>query len=701
VSAAPKVIARQSVAATDTEAAAWALSLRRFLQVSGLLLAVLVGAGLWAGHAMREALDGEVAARLRTVLAASVEGLETWTRKERAMARSWASGLRAEVLAVESRVRGGGVPSQAPEFPGLQARLAEFARLGAYTDALVVDVSGRVLGATEASWVGERASGAQMARVAGVLAGEAGVVLPFANELARAADERIVPTMLSAAPVRDAQGRVVAVLAALIDPDEEFTRILSVAQTGESGEIYAFDRDGLMLSGSRFESELARLGLIPAVPEPSAVLRLVLRDPGGNLLEGHRVEAPREALPLVRMVAAAVAGQSGVDVRGSRDYRGVSVVGAWRWLPDMGIGVAAQLDQREAYRPMRPALLAFAGLFLLVVAACAAALLIYYRAMRLRSRLGRLERLGQYVLERKIGEGGMGEVYRARHALLQRPTAIKLLKREVMSEEMVARFEREVRLTSRLEHPNTIEVYDFGRSPEGLFYYAMEYLDGVSLADLLADHGALPVARAVHVLLHACLSLEEAHSIGLVHRDIKPANIMLCVRGLDTDVVKVLDFGLVREIGGEDVRLTRHQEVPGTALYIAPERLRDPSSADPRTDIYSLGVVAYGMLTGEEPFSGDSSTQIVYHAISTPAPRASERAPGPLPPALDALVARCLAKDPDERPQSVAEMIAALHELAALHPWPRDAAAAWWREHGAHYRGPDVAGPADTTETAS
>jgi len=321
-----------------------------------------------------------------------------------------------------------------------------------------------------------------------------------------------------------------------------------------------------------------------------------------------------------------------------------------------------------------------------VIASCVLAVLGYHRSLRIGARLARLERLGQYELEEKIGEGGMGEVFRARHALLQRPTAVKLLKRDVMSDEMVARFEREVRLTSRLGHPNTIEVYDFGRTPDGLFYYAMEYLDGVSLGDLLADGGALPVARAVHVLLHACLSLEEAHSIGLVHRDIKPANIMLCVRGLDTDVVKVLDFGLVREIGGEDVRLTRHQEVPGTPLYIAPERLRDPSSADPRTDIYSLGVVAYGMLTGEELFSGDSSTQIVYHAITTPAPRVRERAPATVPEALDALVARCLAKDPADRPASVSEMIADLHGIAARHPWPRDAAAAWWREHGARYR---------------
>ncbi len=670
----------------DTAAGARAQSLRRVLQVAAASLAALVGAGLWAGDAMRESLDGEVAASLQTVLEASVHSLATWTRKERAMAQSWALHARDDALAVAARVRAGGEPADASEFASLQATLSDLARIGGYTGAVVVDASGRVLGATDPSWVGNDASPRQMARVAPVLAGAAMVVPPFPNDLARVEDGRVVPRMFSAAPIRGGDGQVVALLAALIDPDDAFTRILSVAQAGETWETYAFDRDGLMLSGSRFEADLARLGLIPAAANPSAVLQMELRDPGGNLLEGHRPERARAALPLMRMVASAIGGESGVDVRGHRDYRGVTVLGAWRWLPEMDIGVATQVDQREAYRPMRPALLAFAGLFALVIAACVLAVLGYYRSLRLSARLDRLERLGQYQLEEKIGEGGMGEVYRARHALLQRPTAVKLLKREVMTEEMIARFEREVRLTSRLEHPNTIEVYDFGRSPEGLFYYAMEFLDGVTLADLLEDHGALPVGRAVHVLLHACLSLEEAHSIGLVHRDIKPANIMLCVRGLDADVVKVLDFGLVREISGEDVRLTRHQEVPGTPLYIAPERLRDPSSADPRTDIYSLGVVAFGMLTGRELFGGDSSTQIVYHAISTPAPRVAERAPAPVPAALDELVARCLSKDPDGRPASVSEMVEVLREVAHAHPWTRVQADAWWREHGAAYR---------------
>jgi hypothetical protein len=661
-------------------------ALRRFLQASVLVLVVLAGAGLWAGHAMRESLDGEVAGRLGTVLAASVQSLATWTGREQAMARSWALQVRADVLALAARVDAGGEPADTPHLEALQEKLAALARVGGYAGAVVVAPSGRVLGATEPAWVGRRASSEQMSRVQRVLAGEVAVVPPFPYGLAQSPGGRIVPRMLSAAPVHDGQGGVAAVLAALVDPDEAFTRILSVAQSGASGETYAFDRDGLMLSGSRFEPDLARLGLIPATDAPSAVLRLVLRDPGGNLLDGHRADTPRDELPLTRIAAAAAGGGSGVDVRGHRDYRGVTVFGAWRWLPDMDIGVATQIDRHEAYRPMRPALLAFVGLFALVVAACALAVLGYYRSLRLSARLHRLERLGQYALEEKIGEGGMGEVYRARHALLQRPTAVKLLKREVMTEEMVARFEREVRLTSRLKHPNTIEVYDFGRSPEGLFYYAMEYLDGVSLADLLADHGALPVGRAVHVLLHACLSLEEAHSVGLVHRDIKPANIMLCVRGLDADVVKVLDFGLVRDTTGEDVRLTRHQEVPGTPLYIAPERLRDPSSADPRTDIYSLGVVAFAVLTGRELFNGESSTQIVYHAITTPAPRAGERAPAPVPPALDALVARCLEKDPNERPASVGEMIEVLRDVAREHPWSREQAAAWWREHGGDYR---------------
>jgi serine/threonine-protein kinase len=211
----------------------------------------------------------------------------------------------------------------------------------------------------------------------------------------------------------------------------------------------------------------------------------------------------------------------------------------------------------------------------------------------LRAEVREARRLGQYVLERKLGEGGMGEVYRARHGMMRRPTAIKLLRGDRAGEIDLGRFEREVQLTARLTHPNTITIFDYGRTHDGVFYYAMELLDGATLQRIVAVDGPQPPGRVVRILGMVCGALTEAHAIGLIHRDIKPANIMLCSQGGEHDVVKLLDFGLVKEFEVDrDVKLTAASIVVGTPQYMAPESIVDPDSVDARTDIYALGAVA-------------------------------------------------------------------------------------------------------------
>jgi len=204
-----------------------------------------------------------------------------------------------------------------------------------------------------------------------------------------------------------------------------------------------------------------------------------------------------------------------------------------------------------------------------------------------------VRRLGQYTLERKIGAGGMGIVYRASHAMLRRPTAIKLLPPDRAGEASIARFEREVQMTAQLSHPNTVAIYDYGRTPEGVFYYAMEYLDGINLEDLVRTYGAQPAGRVLAILDQVCGALAEAHERGLVHRDIKPANIILTERGGEPDVAKVVDFGLVKPIVTDDPRLTMSMPgvMTGTPLYLSPESLTSPESGDPRSDLYALGAV--------------------------------------------------------------------------------------------------------------
>ncbi len=303
------------------------------------------------------------------------------------------------------------------------------------------------------------------------------------------------------------------------------------------------------------------------------------------------------------------------------------------------------------------------------------------RAVWRKRRAGELPaKVGAYTLDRKLGEGGMGVVYKANHELLQRPAAIKLLAPERAGEESLKRFEREVQLTSQLTHPNTIAIYDFGRTSEGSFYYAMEYLDGLDLQTLVERHGPQDPARVAHLLAQLAGALVEAHGAGLIHRDVKPANVMVCERGGVLDVVKVLDFGLIKQISGAaELTQTDVQRIVGTPLYLSPEALVAPESIDARSDLYAVGAVGYFLLTGVTPFSGKNVVEVCgHHLHSVPVPP-SERLGAPLPRKLEALVLSCLAKAPDQRPASAAALQKALLELAA--EWTQDSAADWWAEN--------------------
>jgi serine/threonine-protein kinase len=277
----------------------------------------------------------------------------------------------------------------------------------------------------------------------------------------------------------------------------------------------------------------------------------------------------------------------------------------------------------------------------------------------LRSAVEKAVELGQYVVHEKIGEGGMGAVYRASHAMLKRPTAIKVISPDRAGETATARFEREVMATSRLTHPNNVAIYDFGRTRGGVFYYAMELLDGEDLGRLVERDGPQSVARTRHILRQVAAALGEAHDAGLVHRDVKPENVMLCTRGGVRDFVKVLDFGLVKDFAtSSDVKITRERSLAGTPLYMAPESILSPETVGPAADVYAVGCVAYFLLTGRTPFEGENLVQVcTAHVHEQPKPP-STYAPG-VPPALDALVLRCLGKKPEARP-TTRELEAAL-----------------------------------------
>ncbi|MEM7437123.1 MAG: serine/threonine-protein kinase [Myxococcota bacterium] len=315
---------------------------------------------------------------------------------------------------------------------------------------------------------------------------------------------------------------------------------------------------------------------------------------------------------------------------------------------------------------------------------CSAASNVIYG---LRKEVRNIKRLGQYTLVEKLGEGGMGMVYRAEHAMLRRPTAVKLLPIEKAGELSVARFEKEVQFTAMLTHPNTVTIFDYGRTPDSVFYYAMEHLDGATLETVVKATGPMPPARAVHVLMQAADALAEAHGRDLIHRDIKPTNIMLVEQGGHPDVAKVLDFGLVKELERDkDLSLTDAGAIAGTPRYLSPEAIKSSEHTDARSDIYALGAVGYYLLTGSHVFDGGTVVEVcAAHLHRAPTPP-SKRLGKPLPAALERLILSCLEKQPESRPQSAAEFRQALRSCPDLASWSEDDARAWWERFGARVK---------------
>ncbi|MDZ7637367.1 MAG: serine/threonine-protein kinase [Bryobacterales bacterium] len=307
----------------------------------------------------------------------------------------------------------------------------------------------------------------------------------------------------------------------------------------------------------------------------------------------------------------------------------------------------------------------------------------------LRLQLTEAKRLGAYQLLKLIGRGGMGEVWMAKHSLLARAAAVKIVRSEKLAGGSAAsgaplmRFEREARATAGLRSPHTVTIFDYGATGDGQLYYAMEYLEGLDLRALVKRFGPLPAARTICLLIQACDSLREAHRQGIVHRDIKPSNLFLCRLGDNYDFLKVLDFGLARDLtaSGTSVHLTQEGSTAGTPAFMAPEIALGTSRAEATSDIYSLGCVAYWLLTGVDVFEETSPMGVMFaHAKEKPLPP-SERTENPIPGDLERVVLWCLEKEPEKRPQTAGELMRALEALEAASGWQNDDAERWWKLH--------------------
>jgi serine/threonine-protein kinase len=349
-------------------------------------------------------------------------------------------------------------------------------------------------------------------------------------------------------------------------------------------------------------------------------------------------------------------------------------------LTPVAITLATGL-QHEAVRQRLPFLLGFTVLGLLVAAAVA--VFGTFKISSLQQEAFAARQVGQYRLKERLGAGGMGEVYLAEHCLLKRPCAVKLIRPERASDpHLLRRFEREVQATAQLNHFNTVEIFDYGHAEDGTFYYVMEYLPGLSLDELVAREGPQPPARVVHFLRQLCGALREAHEAGLVHRDIKPSNVIVCKHGGLYDVAKLLDFGLVRSLDVGDrerTRLTKEGLILGTPDFMSPEQANGAAVLDPRSDLYSLGAVAYFLLSGRPPFAGRTVLQTLFaHLHEPPAPLTDHRPD--VPGDLEAIVLRCLAKEPRQRFPDAASLEQALGQCASAGQWTEAQA----RQRSAH-----------------
>ncbi len=426
------------------------------------------------------------------------------------------------------------------------------------------------------------------------------------------------------------------------------------------------------------------LGLLPDLEDAQSILTISVRDPGGNVAEGYRPKLRRAELPLTKAAAAAAGGASGTDLDGYRDYRGVPVVGSWQWLPKYQLGLITEIDYAEAYRPLSILRWSFFSMLGLLVVSSVAIFVFTLVVARLQREAQKAaieaKHLGQYRLEERLGAGAMGVVYRGHHAMLRRPTAIKMLNVDKVNDASIERFEREVQITCKLNNPSTVAIYDYGRTPEGVFYYAMEYLDGIDLQVLIDRYGPQAEGRVIRILKAICGSLYEAHSLGLVHRDIKPANVMLNRRGGEPDVVKVLDFGLVRAL--DEAKQSRQSGgLTGTPLYMSPEAIQTPDLVDARSDLYAVGAIGYFLVTGQPVFEARSLVELCQQHVEGLPVTPSERLGKSVSAELEAALLACLEKSRARRPQTARDLANLLDRAPTAGSWTQEDAEAWWGRH--------------------
>ncbi len=493
-----------------------------------LSAAVLVIAGMVAHVQIGNALQILLGDDLRAMLNTKMSWVDLWYGEQISAAEAAAQEVftrtaleQLQAVAAKSPESSKQALLDSTEAKEFLHSLKPLLRAGRFSGYVLTDANGRILAASQPRLVGTKAFDTHPQEfIKRVLSGEAVVTQPYPS-VGPLPDEQGVekigrPTMFAFAPIVDEPGCVLGALGLRIDPLLEFTKTLNIGRLGETGEAIAYDANGLFLTPCQYEQEMKANRLLPDLPSSTSLLTSHVRLPVSSVKSSRHTNFES---------------RNGFSTAGFQNYGNATVVGAWGWLPNLNLGIVVQVDADEALRPLHR--LTVTGWFLLSLLVTSTVLVIAISVYSDRLRQSfvevaeQLDEFGQYTLEGKIGEGAMGTVYHARHALLRRPTAIKILRRDGSQAADDERFAREVQLTSQLSHPNIVTVYDYGQNESGQFFLVLEYLNGRNLQEIVDENGPMPDGRVIQILSQICAALACAHSSGLLHRDIKPENVML------------------------------------------------------------------------------------------------------------------------------------------------------------------------------
>ncbi|MCC9601800.1 serine/threonine protein kinase [Stieleria sp. JC731] len=489
------------------------------------------------------------------------------------------------------------------------------------------------------------------------------------------------PVMAEMLPIRDSQSRIIAtILIGGFGMFENFDKIFHQASQSGGLDVYAVNSQGNMITNStQAIAELLGDGDKNKSREIAGQLRV--SDPTDSGQSSAVSLESRRSQPLTYAVSGVSNGNSDSMLTPYSNYSGTSVVGAWRWIDDYDIGIVVEQSSDFAFATARIVRYGFFSLgCMLTLTALVAASVIAKRTALAQAAVHPLSR---YEIVSELGSGGMGVVYRAKHAQLGRDTALKVLRADRDNLEDRLRFDREAKLAASLSSAHTVTIYDYGRGEEGEAYCVMEFLKGITLYDAVARSGYQEIGRVLYILRQICDSLGEAHNLGLVHRDMKPQNVMLSIDPSVGDWAVVFDFGLAKPLhSASDAYQTSETIWAGTPMYMAPERYREPNKIDPRSDIYSVGCIAYFLLSGRPPFI-ECDPESLFALVLTEDPISiAVHRDEDVPEKVAAFVKRCMAKNMDERFGSIDELAKQLDELIREYPWSVEQSRAWWRIHG-------------------